>query len=393
MDAEIEAEPAKRIVHVGAIAGQEHAAPAERRGDALMHVVEIAVDDWVRAALGKESLQSALYRPLVEGLLVGFFDTRGKQHAPKPTAVFAADLEQRAPFVGIGKIIARALRIFRVEGKGRRQHQESLRMGVAFERDVERLAHGRASAVRTHEIGAADLAGAVRALDRHIDAIVELLERGHAGAKIHAGMREAAQTLDRHIGELVLLALNDIGKARVVREQAEVELGDDLAGRAVPDAKLRLDQAAPDDLVDEPQLVQHFQGRRVGGGGARAVIDARFRLEHVYGDALARQRERGNDADRSAAGNQYGTLRRHRHRPAQNFSPRDLTVSAHKALSVAIMAPNSSGLLPRGSAPYWLSRATNCGSLTARAISAAILSTISFGVAAGAMSPFQVSTS
>src|SRR5262249_47596143 len=106
MNAEIEPEPAERIVHVGAIAGQEHAAPAEPRGDALMHIVEIAVDDRVRAALGKESLQSALYRTLVERLLVGFFDTRGKQHAPKPAAVVAADLEQRAPFVGIGKIIA-----------------------------------------------------------------------------------------------------------------------------------------------------------------------------------------------------------------------------------------------------------------------------------------------
>src|SRR5262245_12926228 len=393
MNAEIEAEPAERIVHVGGIADQEHAASAERGGDALMHVVEIAVDDRIRAAPGKKSLQSALHRRLVERLLVGFFDARGKQHAPKSTAVVAADLEQRAPFVGIGKIIARALRIFRVEGKGRRQHQESLGMGVAFERDAERFAHGRASAVRTHEIAAADLAGAVRALEHHVDAIVELLQGGHARAKIHAGMCNAAQALDRHVGELVLLALNDIGKARVVREQAEIELGDDLACRTVPDAKLGLDQAAPDDLVDEPELVQHFQGRGVGGGGARAVIDARFRLEHVYGDALARQRERGNDADWSAAGNHNGTLRRHCHRPAQNFSPRDLTVSAHKAVSAAIMAPNSAGLLPRGSAPYWLSRATNCGSLTARAISAAILSTISFGVAAGAMSPFQVSTS
>src|SRR5262245_61215786 len=99
MNAEIEAEPAERIVHVGAIAGQERAAAAERRGDALMHVVEIAVDDRVWAALGKKSLQSALHRTLIEHLLVAFFDARGKQHAPKPVAVVAADFEQRAPFV------------------------------------------------------------------------------------------------------------------------------------------------------------------------------------------------------------------------------------------------------------------------------------------------------
>src|SRR5262249_15420944 len=91
----------------------------------------------------------------------------------------------------------------------------------------------------------------------------------------------------------------------------------------------------------------------------------------------------------------------HRRRPiwdvplpaSQNFSPSDWTVPAHKAVSAASMALNSTGVLPRGSAPYWSRRATNCGSLTARPISVAILSTMSLGVPVGAISPFQVSTS
>src|SRR5205807_2581351 len=93
------------------------------------------------------------------------------------------------------------------------------------------------------------------------------------------------------------------------------------------------------------------------------------------------------DTDRAAAGDQDRTQLRH-----QNLRPVDLITSAHTAVSAAISAANSSGVLPSGSAPYCSSRAMNCGSLTARPISAAILFTMSFGVPAGAISPFQVST-
>ena len=43
----------------------------------------------------------------------------------------------------------------------------------------------------------------------------------------------------------------------------------------------------------------------MGGGGARTVIDAPVGLEHVHRDALARQRERRDDAHRSASRDQY----------------------------------------------------------------------------------------
>ena len=58
VDAEVQAQPAERIVDVRGVAGEEHAALAEARRDALMHVVEIAVDDVVGAVLGQESLQA-----------------------------------------------------------------------------------------------------------------------------------------------------------------------------------------------------------------------------------------------------------------------------------------------------------------------------------------------
>src|SRR5262249_14089646 len=108
--------------------------------------------------------------------------------------------------------------------------------------------------------------------------------------------------------ELVLFALHHAGKAGVVFENAEIELGDHLAARAVPDAKLRLDQPAADDLVHQPELGEHFQGRRMRGCGARAVVDARLRLEHVDWETRPRQRQRGDASDRPAAGHQYGPL-------------------------------------------------------------------------------------
>src|SRR5262245_65942840 len=122
-------------------------------------------------------------------------------------------------------------------------------------------------------------------------------------------MREAAQLPDRHVGELVLLALHHIRKAGVIFEYAEVELGNDLAARPVPDAKLRLDQPAADHLVDEAQPGQHFQGRGMGGRGAWTIVDAGLRLQPVHRDTLARQRQRGDASDRPTAGNQYGTFR------------------------------------------------------------------------------------
>src|SRR5262249_57456460 len=104
-DAEIEAEAAERVVHVRTVAGEKDAALAERGGDALVHVVEVAVHDRVGAVLGKELLQPALHRRFVLRLLVGLGEARGKQHAPEAFAVIAGDLEQRAPFVGVGEVV------------------------------------------------------------------------------------------------------------------------------------------------------------------------------------------------------------------------------------------------------------------------------------------------
>ena len=71
VDAEVEAEPAERIVDVGGVAGEEHAALAEARRDALVDVVEIAVDDVVGPSLGRKLLQPLLGRRRVHQFVVG----------------------------------------------------------------------------------------------------------------------------------------------------------------------------------------------------------------------------------------------------------------------------------------------------------------------------------
>ncbi len=124
-------------------------------------------------------------------------------------------------------------------------------------------------------------------------------------------MSKPAKALDRHGGELVLLALHDERVARVILQDAEIELGDQFAGGAIPDPEFGLDQTARDDVIDEVQSFEDFQRRRVGGRGARIVVDPLLGLEDLDRKALARQRQRRDDADRAAAGNKDRALGRH----------------------------------------------------------------------------------
>src|SRR5215831_4343995 len=118
------------------------------------------MDDRVAAALGEEFLQPLLDGVRIQRLLIAFVRASGKEHAPKAAAVVSRHFEQRAPFVGVGKIIARALRMLAVEGKCRGQHKEALRMRIALKRDAERLAYRGAAPVRADQIPSVDLARA-----------------------------------------------------------------------------------------------------------------------------------------------------------------------------------------------------------------------------------------
>src|ERR1700688_4977749 len=147
-------------------------------------------------------------------------------------------------------------------------------------------------------------------------------------------MSEPAKALDRHSGELVLLALHDKGVARVVLQDAEIELGDQFPRGAIPDPEFGLDQTARDDVVDEAQSFEDFKRRRVGGCGAGIVVDPLLGLEDLDRKTLARQRQRRDDADRAAAGNENGALGRHF--PAFYAG---LGVAAIRGMTVTLPAP------------------------------------------------------
>src|SRR5207253_8560768 len=123
--------------------------------------------------LGKEALQAALHRVFVQCLPVALFESGGKEHAPESLSVIAGDLEQRTPFLRVGEIVARALRILGIEGEWSGQNQETFGMGVAFELDPQRLAHRRASAVGADEVASGHGTGSAGTLDQDLDSIVE----------------------------------------------------------------------------------------------------------------------------------------------------------------------------------------------------------------------------
>ena len=191
----------------------------------------------------------------------------------------------------------------------------------------------------------------------------DLGERRHPRRELDLGVRKFLQPLDRHAGELVLLALHGERVGRLVLEDAEIEFGDDLLARAVPDAEQRLDQAALDHLVDHAEPGQHFQRRGVGGCRARHVVDLGFGLEHVDRQALAGERQRCDDADRPAAGDEDGTLCCHLGLSYYcSFTPAIATASAHSLEIGAISSANCAGVMPDGSAPSVRQLSTNSGS-------------------------------
>ena len=184
-------------------------------------------------------------------------------------------------------------------------------MRVAREIDAQRLANGGTPAIGANETGGEDPPRAACGFDLHRDLVVILVERNDAGGEFDRRIGQRAEPLQRDRGELVLLALHHIGVARVVLQPAKIELGDNLAARAVPDAESRFDQAATDHVVDHSELFQHLQGCGMRGRGPRAVVDAAIGLEHRYLEALTGEREGGDETHRAAAGDDDRTFELH----------------------------------------------------------------------------------
>ena len=99
--------------------------------------------------------------------------------------------------------------------------------------------------------------------------------------------------LQRLFDDLDALALQHVGKARVVFQMRVIEGGDQLAFVAVPVVKHRRDDAARLEFLVKPEAVEHFQRRGMVGAGARHLFEEIVVAQRLdQADLLIRLRER-----------------------------------------------------------------------------------------------------
>src|SRR5262249_28406493 len=180
------------------------------------------------------------------------------------------------------------------------------------------------------------------------------------------------------------------GKAELLAHAGEIELGHDRVAHAVVETIGRRYVPARDDLLGHAEVVEQLERGRVDRSGALIAHGRRLLLAYRDRDAAPMQRERAHHADR--AGPDHEHARGAGHRGYCTWSPRSRTTSRQRAVSAAMMAANSSGVLIAGSTPIFCSRSRNSGVFSAAATSRPIASTISRGVFAGARSPWIVIT-
>ena len=99
--------------------------------------------------------------------------------------------------------------------------------------------------------------------------------------------------LDRFFDDLDALALQHVGKPRVVFQVDVIEGGDQLAFGPVPVMKFRRDDAARLELFVKPKPVEHLQRSRMVGAGARHLFEEIIVAQGLdEADFLARLRQR-----------------------------------------------------------------------------------------------------
>ena len=135
----------------------------------------------------------------------------------------------------------------------------------------------------------------------------------------------------RLLDDLDALALQHVGKARVVLEMDVVELGDQLALVAVPVMEQRRHDAARLELVVEPERVEHFERRRMVGAGARHLLEeivVAERLDEADRNLLLREPQREAEPDRPCPDDDHPVGARPRHRHVDYFATTSLTAPA-----------------------------------------------------------------
>ena len=112
-------------------------------------------------------------------------------------------------------------------------------IGETLERDAEVLAHDAARALAADKIAPGDrlrLAGRIDDMRHHAVGILREARKSRRQPQVDAGMR--FRQLERFLDDLDALALQHIGKARVVLEVGVIECGDQLVLGAGPNNEI-----------------------------------------------------------------------------------------------------------------------------------------------------------
>jgi hypothetical protein len=283
---------------------------AERRGDALMRHIEVAMHDLVRLGRREEFLHQRLYRLLARQVGVRLRRIGRKHGAPQARRSVSRHLEAVAPGARVGEVAARAVAALLFEVVGRGEDDESLRPGEAVERDAALLAHDAAATVGADQIGAGVALDAVGAA--HLDAhcVTALRHADDFVAEQHLHVAEAPQPFQQKLRGLELLALNHERVAGIVLEHGMVEFGDQLAARPVPELEDRGDETDARHVVVQLILLEQIERRRMGGGGAWIGLQLAVVVAHQHRQAAPSEQPGAQQPDRAAPRDQHALVAR-----------------------------------------------------------------------------------
>src|SRR5689334_887664 len=246
VDAAVHAHAADRIVHMGAIADEQHATLVEGLGYTLMHRVERVIGNIIVAALLMDTLQTALETRNAQCFLIGLRLRHREYAAPDARRSATLDFEQIDPFIGIGEVIARAIApAGGAEVEARADLDEAFGPGKSHERDLGKPPYRTAAAVGAYEVFAAEFFRPTAGSDdRCLDAVAGLRETDEFGRKAYLADAARVDMGQCGVHQFVLLPLHHIRVRHFTLEKADVELGDQLASHAVTEMKQRRWHAA-----------------------------------------------------------------------------------------------------------------------------------------------------
>src|SRR6266446_8777281 len=111
-----------------------------------MHIVEIAMRHLVAVSPGMKALDAPLHRGLFEDIVDRRLGVDWEDDAPDAALIVARNLEQRAPFLGVGDVIGQRIAM-RLEIIASTEHKKALLVGEARKLHPHRLAHLAAPAI------------------------------------------------------------------------------------------------------------------------------------------------------------------------------------------------------------------------------------------------------